>query len=494
MTRWKLRSRLLCSTMVVIIVAGMFIPSRPARAITIHEEEELSVEFMTMARESLTLIDDFLIRDYVTRVGEKIVRILPTQPFAYHFYVVKDPTYNAFAGPGAHVFINSGLLAAMSSEADLAGILGHEISHVVCRHVSDSIDRQKKIGIATLAGIAAGLLLGAAGSAAIGNAASIGSMAAGQSIALSHSRDDEMQADQLGLDFLTKAGYNPNGLLEMLKKIRSQQWFGPKQIPTYLLTHPAVDDRIAYISSWIESHPKMPPAVATPDFILARTRLVALYENEDLAKRELEDSHKADPRSAWPLYGQALLALRMGHNEKATTLMRQALERQAFDPVVLTGMGRVYFGAGNYNEALSILDSAVSLAPDDSEAKFYLGKTQMELGKYPQAAETLQTVFRRYPEHRQTLYDLGKIYGAMGKDADAAYYLGLFYRLNAEYRNAVFQFQRALDMGIDPMKKEQIEKLLKECRKRGRFLTQESEQRQRNVTQVTPGTRMLRVR
>jgi hypothetical protein len=82
----------------------------------------------------------------------------------------------------------------------------------------------------------------------------------------------------------------------------------------------------------------------------------------------------------------------------------------------------------------------------------------------------------------------------MGKDADAAYYLGLFYRLNAEYRNAVFQFQRALDMGIDPMKKEQIEKLLKECRKRGRFLTQESEQRQRNVTQVTPGTRMLRVR
>lgn len=470
---------------VVMLIISLMLP-REVRAITIHEEEELSAEFMTMAREALTLVDDFVITDYVTRVGEKIVRVVPTQPFAYRFFVVRDHTFNAFAGPGAKIFIHTGLLAAMNSEADLAGILGHEISHVVCRHISDSIDRQKKIGLATLAGIAAGLLLGAAGSAALGNAASVGSMAAGQSLALSYSRDDEMQADQLGLDLLTKAGYSPAGLLEMLKKIRSQQWFGPKQIPTYLLTHPAVDDRIAYIGSWIETHPKLPPAVPSTDFTIAHTRLMALYENEDIARKTLDEARSTDPQTVWPLYGKSLLAMRTGKNEEAAILMRQALERQAFDPVMLTGMGRVYFTSGNYNEALSILDSAVSLAPDNSEAKFYLGRTQMALGKYREAAETLQSVFRRYPEHLETLYNLGKTYGALEKEADAAYYLGLYYKLKADYRNAVFQLQRALDLGVDPLRQEQIEKLLKESKKRIHLLNREAERRQRNGSPQQP--------
>ncbi len=470
---------------VAILIARLMLPGE-VRAITIHEEEELSAEFMTMAREALTLVDDFVITDYVTRIGEKIVRVVPTQPFAYRFFVVKDHTFNAFAGPGAKVFIHTGLLAAMTSEADLAGILGHEISHVVCRHISDSIERQKKIGMATLAGIAAGLLLGASGGAALGQAASVGSMAAGQSLSLSYSRDDEMQADQLGLDLLTKAGYSPAGLLEMLKKIRSQQWFGPKQIPTYLLTHPAVDDRIAYIGSWIETHPKVPQAVASTDFTIAHTRLMALYESEDIARKVLDEARSSDAQSVWPLYGKSLLAMRTGKNEEAAILMRQALERQAFDPVMLTGMGRVYFTSGNYNEALSILDSAVSLAPDDSEAKFYLGRTQMALGKYREAAETLQSVFRRYPEHLETLYNLGKTYGALEKEADAAYYLGLYYKLKADYRNAVFQLQRALDLGVDPMRQEQIEKLLKEAKKRIHLLSREAERRQRNVSSPKP--------
>ena len=475
--------RLIIVTMLIIT---LMLPGN-VRAMTIHEEEELSAEFMTMAREALTLVDDFVITDYVTRIGEKIVRVVPTQPFAYRFFVVKDHTFNAFAGPGAKIFIHTGLLAAMTSEADLAGILGHEISHVVCRHISDSIERQKKIGMATLAGIAAGLLLGAAGgSAALGNAASVGSMAAGQSLALSYSRDDEMQADQLGLDLLTKAGYSPAGLLEMLKKIRSQQWFGPKQIPTYLLTHPAVDDRIAYIGSWIETHPKLPAPVVSTDFTIAHTRLMALYESEEIARKALDEARSSDARSVWPLYGKSLLAMRTGKNEEAAILMRQALERQAFDPVMLTGMGRVYFSSGNYNEALSILDSAVSLAPDDSEAKFYLGRTQMALGKYREAAETLQIVFRRYPEHLDTLYNLGKTYGALEKEADAAYYLGVYYKLKADYRNAVFQLQRALDLGVDPLRQEQIERLLKESKKRIHLLSREAERRQRNLSSPQP--------
>ncbi len=114
--------------------------------------------------------------------------------------------------PGGQIFINSGLFEALESEDEIAGIIAHEISHVACRHISQQIEQSKKVGMGTLAGVAAGILLGAAGAGgAAASAAAIGSMAAGQSFVLAHSREDEMQADQRGVDFLTQAGYNPKG-------------------------------------------------------------------------------------------------------------------------------------------------------------------------------------------------------------------------------------------------------------------------------------------
>ena len=107
----------------------------------------------------------------------------------------------------------------MDEEEELAGILGHEIAHVYCRHISQKIERSKKIGMATLAGIAAGILMGLGGAGEAGSAVTMGSMAGGQSAELSYSRENEIQADQNGLKFITEAGYSVSGLLKILKKI-----------------------------------------------------------------------------------------------------------------------------------------------------------------------------------------------------------------------------------------------------------------------------------
>ncbi|MGD9277375.1 MAG: M48 family metalloprotease, partial [Desulfobacterales bacterium] len=158
----------------------------------------MSREVMKVIMKHYELINDPLIANYINQMGQKIVSALPPQPFNYHFYVIKNDEYNAFATPAGHVFINSGLLEAMENEEELAGILSHEIAHVVCRHISQKIERAQKIGIATLAGVAAGILLGVGGSMAAANALTIGSTAAGQSLELSYSREDEFQADQIG--------------------------------------------------------------------------------------------------------------------------------------------------------------------------------------------------------------------------------------------------------------------------------------------------------
>ena len=111
----------------------------------------------------------------MNKIGNRILSVLPQQPFNYHFYVIKEDVYNAFATPAGHIFVYTGLLDAMDEEEELAGILGHEIAHVYCRHISQKIERSKKIGIATLAGIAAGILLGVGGAGEAANAVTMGS-------------------------------------------------------------------------------------------------------------------------------------------------------------------------------------------------------------------------------------------------------------------------------------------------------------------------------
>ncbi len=174
----------------------------------------------------------------------------------------------------------------MESEEELAGILSHEIAHAAARHVSQNIEHSKKLSYAALAGLVAGVFLGVGGSAAAANAVTMGTMAAGQSLALSFSRANEVQADQLGLLYLTQAGYTGEGLLTMLKKMRTKQWFDSNQMPTYLSTHPGTEDRIIYIDAWIAGQPPTKTAVSKPRpnpdrFKKAHTRLQALYGDED---------------------------------------------------------------------------------------------------------------------------------------------------------------------------------------------------------------------
>jgi len=246
-------------TVIVAILVMMLLPplggpSRLCHAfLTTAEEEDLGREFMRYVRKNLTLIEDPSIVNYVRKVGRRILAQYESLPFEFHCSVVKEEVYNAFAAPAGHVFINSGLLAAMESEEELAGILGHEIAHVLCRHISKRIEQSKKIGWVTLAGMLTGIFL--SGNPEAAGAITTGSMAAGQSLSLMYSREDERQADQVGLKYLNKAGYGGEGLLEMLNKIRKKRWFGSEHIPSYVQTHPAVEERMGYLDTWIQARP-----------------------------------------------------------------------------------------------------------------------------------------------------------------------------------------------------------------------------------------------
>jgi len=449
-------------TFFLIIPVILF--SNRGYALTTKEEEELSWEFLTVTFETYQIVQDPVIVDYINNVGRKVLAVMPPPQFPYRFYVIRQDAYNAFAGPAGHIFINTGLLEAMESEDELAGILGHEISHVSCRHISSMIEKSKTTGIATLAGIATGILLGIGGAAEIASAVTIGSVAAGQTATLAYSRDHEMQADQIGLKYLNNAGYSAKGLLKILNKIRNKTWYGSDQIPTYLVTHPATEDRIAYVGAWIQTNePPGEPRLdekAGMDFNLMKSRVIALYGEKTTVEVKLKNEIKQTPEDPFALYGYGLFLSRMGDRKNAIMYIQQALEKKPFYQIFIRDLGKTYYLDGQYQKALTLLNSSVSLPPYDAEGELYLARTLKKLNRREEAIIAFQKILENKPTYPKTYYYLGEIYGEMGQLGEAHYNLGTYYRYERKYTNAVFHFKKALDYLTDSEKINRAKKIL----------------------------------
>jgi predicted Zn-dependent protease len=456
---------------VIFILAVSSLVPPAVFSITVKEEEDMSHQMLAMIHKYFDIVDDPVVVTYVNKIGNRILSALPQQPFKYHFYVIKEDVYNAFATPAGHIFVYTGLLDAMEEEEELAGILGHEIAHVYCRHISQQIERSKKIGMATLAGIAAGILLGVGGAGEAASAVTMGSMAAGQSVALSYSRENELQADQFGLKFTTEAGYSASGLLKILKKIRSKTWFGSDQIPKYLMTHPAVEDRIAYISSWLDSYNRTSqpiPPVNQDAFNRVYTRVETSYGDEETVLNKLKAEVARNPKDPLAHHRYGLILARVGKRQQAIEQIRIALTKRAFDPYILKDLGWIYFLDGQFPKALKTLKSAGAMIPDDAECLFYLSRTQMELGNLAEASDDLLKLTRQYPDFTQAYYFLGQSLGQQEKLGDAHYYLSVFYLRKRDFKNAKVQLKQALKYPQDDEKRKKIDEWLSEMSGKGK--------------------------
>ncbi len=447
----------------VIFLSTVFFP-QGSSAITVKQEEQLAREYIKILAAQMEILDDPLITGYLNALGKKLVKAFPPQPFNYHFYVVKQDVYNAFAIPGGHIFMYTGLMAAMESEAELAGILSHEISHVYCRHIAQKIEKSKKINMATLAGVAAGILLGAAGGGEVASALTMGSMAAGQSAALANSRADEIQADQVGLEYLTQAGYSGEGLLTILNKIRAKQWFGADVVPSYLMTHPAVEDRLAYIDTYLDKHRDKKNSKAAPSklFPMIQARVTALYSDEKVALNTFKARIERDPADPIGHYGYGLALARTGNRQQAVESMKKALAINAFDPYSLTALGQIYFTSGQYPEALSTLQSALSIDPNNPEGIYYLGRTQLELENSQQAIALFETLMKKGYRGKQLQFFLAKAYGQQGNLGEAHYQMGMYHLQRRDLRKARAQLAHALNETQKQQRRDEIEKLLKQ--------------------------------
>jgi beta-barrel assembly-enhancing protease len=207
--------------------------------VSVEQEIAIGKQADAQVREETPQLRDVETINYIRTIGRRLVRHASGAKYPYTFSVADDRTINAFALPGGPVWVHRGVLDAATTEAQLAGVMAHEVAHISRRHAAGQLTK------ATMTSWGLGLLgavLGNDGGAAAARIAA-GYLASG--IFLKFGRDDEREADRVGLQMMTRAGWEARGMVELFEILRREQARDPGRVEAFFSTHPSPRDRIA---------------------------------------------------------------------------------------------------------------------------------------------------------------------------------------------------------------------------------------------------------
>jgi predicted Zn-dependent protease len=202
--------------------------------------------------------DNKAVQDYVNALGQRLAAQSHRSNLQWHFTVLDSPEINAFALPGGYVYVTRGIMAYMESEADLAGVMGHEIGHVTARHGAQRATSQQHAGLGVFAANIFGLLLESQGVSGAGQLAGQVSQTVAAGYIASYGRKQELQADGLGAEYLARNHYDPHNMVDVITVLKNQERFAADQAraegkpaPTgggWLASHPSNDQRLQQIT------------------------------------------------------------------------------------------------------------------------------------------------------------------------------------------------------------------------------------------------------
>lgn len=438
----------------------------PTQAFSITEEKELGDKLLYSVRSAFDLVDDPDIHQYINGLGEEVLGVTGVQFFNYHFFVINNKEFNAFAAPSGLVFFYSGLIGAMNSEDELVSVLAHEIGHVVKRHLASRMEKGTVSAIATGTLALAGILIGGP----LAPALVTGAMATGQSLNLNYSRTNEEEADLLAYGWMKAIHRDSAGQVKMLNTMRRVARYRSEELPQYLLTHPNPEARLNYVESLviIDKNRETRTIKKTDNFDFFRFKYRIMAEvKENGAFRDLLVSQFTSPRSSdfdrkMAEYGLALVAIKQNDSERGLKYLNSVIESFPDKLSLIGDRGYLQLEAGNFDMAERDLRYVLNKDPRNLFATFNLGRVMAQKGNLDEAEKNFKTVLYDIPEYSKAYYELGRLSNARKEVGTAAYYLGKYNLYLGKLKIATFNFEQALQSRQTPvaLKKESEELLI----------------------------------
>jgi predicted Zn-dependent protease len=235
----RVRSRVAARSLAPLLALAL-----GACAISRSQESQMGEEYARELNAQLALVADPEINRYLSVLGDSIAAVSGGQVAAWHFYLVDSRAVNAFAVPGGYIYVTRGLVERTEAMTELAGVLGHEIAHVVRRHSVEQMERAQRANVGvTLACV----LTGVCGS----EAAQAGIQIGGAAVFARYSRSDESEADRDAVGTVVRAGIHPRGIVTMFERLLAERQRSPAALDEWFATHPTEEARIAEVQKVI---------------------------------------------------------------------------------------------------------------------------------------------------------------------------------------------------------------------------------------------------
>ena len=362
-----------------------------------------------------TYLDDPEIEDYLGAMGSRLAQANPGTRQEFDFFVLRDPSINAFALPGGFVGVNTGLITMSETESEIASVMAHELAHVTQRHMARTLAQQQQMQAPVLAALAAAILLGRSRpDLAVG--AALGAQGAVVQSQLSYSREFEREADRVGLKTLQAAGFDPRAMAVFFDKLqRATRLSDDGSVPGYLRTHPLTTERISDAQGRAAEMPYK-QHLDTPEFHLVRAKLradtgesrdaVALFES---SLREKRYASEAAAR-----YGLASALLRDRKAKEADAALAR-LRATGTVVMVETLAARIRVALGDKAGAASLLAAARVKYPHSRPLLYAQVDVLEDSGRPPEALAATAEPLRQFPRDVRLHAFQSKIYTSLGK-------------------------------------------------------------------------------
>ncbi len=437
---------------------------------------------MEQGRRDPDYINDPDIAQYLNVMARKLAANAPGGAPEITAFGVRDSVINAFAMPGGFVGINTGLIVAAGDESELAGVLAHEIAHVVQRHIARGLTQQQQSGHLALASLAAALLAAmipggganlAVGLAAFGQAAAIEQQ-------LGFSRDAEQEADRMGFEMLRKAGFDPNGMAIMFGRLMNAASLNEgRGGGIYASTHPLSIQRMTDMQNRIRQLP-LARYQASDAFWFVRAKSRVLQSTDSKAMRQAVEQMEEETRqvgadrsslttvrraAAW--YGVSLAALTRKDINGATKALSQAQSIMLNSPYL--DLQRIDIDLANKNASAALTSAQAGLKryPDRRAFSLRVAQALQMLGKDREVVVFLKEQVSRWPTEEPSFFQmLANSQDKLGDSVSARQSMATYYQLMGALPAAATQLQQARTMSQDFYVQSQIDVELNQITKK----------------------------
>lgn len=419
-----------------------------ATALSPADEERIGREMMRSIRQSGRLLTDPEVEEYIQHLGYRLVSAGNHAAAGFQFFVVSDPSINAFAMPGGYIGIHTGLVTASRGESELAGVMAHEIAHVTQHHLARSFERATQMNMPLTAAVIAAILLGA-GNPALGEAALAATMAGGTQMQLDFTRSNEREADRVGIQMLANAGFDPQGMPGFFERLHQEYRYANTGLPEFLSTHPVTLDRIADARNRAEQY----PAANSPDSlsyrlvqaklrVLEARNLAVLGRQYREALAESRGIHDAAER-----YAYALILTRQGDYAQARTLLT-TLRREDPDRIAyMLALAELETADSKPAAATAVYRDGLRLYPNNSLLTLALAQQLLRQGEHAQATTLLRDHTRNRAVTPRAYELLAEAETRSGHKGIAHIALADYYRSLGETQTAIEQLNLARRAG-----------------------------------------------